>query len=77
LSDQVPQPYKSTGKIVGNTPCRLSATAYSIYSQLLSIFGVRSSIRKVRTRHAVVTGTHFWRFDVRGTTNILEFYISM
>jgi hypothetical protein len=40
------------------TPCRLSATAYSIYSQLPSISGGRSSIRNLRTRHAVVTVTH-------------------
>jgi hypothetical protein len=40
------------------TPCRLSATAYSIHSQLLSISAGRSSIRNLRTRHAVVTGTH-------------------
>jgi hypothetical protein len=40
------------------TPCQLSATAYSMYSQLPSITGGRSSIRKLRTRHAVVTGTH-------------------
>jgi hypothetical protein len=36
-----------------DTPCRLSAPAYSIYSQLPSITAGRSSIRK---RHAVVTG---------------------
>ena len=40
------------------TPCRLSATAYSIYSQLLSTSGGRTSTRNMRTRHAVVTGTH-------------------
>ena len=39
------------------SPCRLSATAYSIYSQLPSRSGGRSSIRNLRTRHAVVTGT--------------------
>jgi hypothetical protein len=38
------------------TPCFLSATAYSIYSQLTSISGGRSSIRNPRTRHAVGTG---------------------
>jgi hypothetical protein len=44
------------------TPCRLSATAYPMYSQLPSISGGRSSIRNPRTRHAVVTGTHLsWR----------------
>ena len=36
------------------TPCRLSATVYSIYSHLPSI---ASSICNLRTRHAVVTGT--------------------
>jgi hypothetical protein len=40
------------------TPCRLSSTAYSMYSQLHSILGGRYSIRSLRTRHAVVTGTH-------------------
>jgi hypothetical protein len=40
------------------TPCRLSAAAYSIYSQLPSIAGVCSSICCPRSRHAVVTGTH-------------------
>jgi hypothetical protein len=40
------------------TPCRLSATAYSINSQLPSISAGRSSIRNLRTRHAMVTGTH-------------------
>jgi hypothetical protein len=40
------------------TPCRLSATAYSKYSQLPSISAGRSSIRNLRTRHAVVIGTH-------------------
>jgi hypothetical protein len=38
------------------TPCRLSAAAYSIYSQLTSIAGGRSSIRNPKTRHAVGTG---------------------
>ena len=33
------------------TPCRLSATAYSIYSQLPIHTGGRSSIRNLRTRH--------------------------
>jgi hypothetical protein len=37
---------------------RLSATVYLIYSQLPSISAGRSSIRNLRTRHAVVTGTH-------------------
>jgi hypothetical protein len=43
---------------VEDPPCRLSATAYSMYSQLPSITGGRSSIRNLRTRHAVVTGSH-------------------
>jgi hypothetical protein len=42
------------------TPCRLSATAYSIYSQLLSISGGRSSIRNLRTRMSW-WGTHLSR----------------
>jgi hypothetical protein len=37
------------------TLCRLSATAYSIYSQLPSVSGGLLSIRNLRTRHAVVT----------------------
>jgi hypothetical protein len=37
------------------THCRLSATAYSIYSQLPSVSGGLPSIRNLRTRHAVVT----------------------
>jgi hypothetical protein len=37
------------------TPCRLSATAYSIYSQLPSVPEGLPSIRNLRTRHAVVT----------------------
>ena len=40
------------------TSCRLSTTAYSIYSQLSLHIGGRSSIRNLRTRHAVLTGTH-------------------
>ena len=39
----------------------LSATAYSIYSQLPSISGGRSAIHNLKTRHAVVTGTHLSR----------------
>jgi hypothetical protein len=41
-------------------PCRLSTTAYSMYSQLPSISGGRSSICNLRTHHAVVTGTHYY-----------------
>jgi hypothetical protein len=37
------------------TPCRLSATAYSIYSQLLSVPRGLPSIRNLRTHDAVVT----------------------
>jgi len=40
---------------LGTTPCRLSAAAYSIYSQLPSVPGGLPSIRNLRTRHAVVT----------------------
>jgi len=43
---------------LGATPCRISATAYSIYSQLSSIPEGRSYIRNLRMRLAVVTGTH-------------------
>jgi hypothetical protein len=38
------------------TPCRLSVAVYSIYSQLPSIAGGHTSIRNLRTCHAVVTG---------------------
>jgi hypothetical protein len=41
------------------TPCQLPVTTYSMYSQLPSITGGCSSIRNLRTCHAVVTGTHF------------------
>ena len=41
-----------------NISCRLSKTSYSIYSQLPSISRGRSSVRKLRTRHGLVTGTH-------------------
>jgi hypothetical protein len=62
------------------TPCRLSATAYSKYSQLSSISGGRSSIRNLRTRHAVVIGTHLslWQgptylgLSLHPTENYLE-----
>jgi hypothetical protein len=37
------------------TPCRRSATAYSIYFQLPPYLEAVSSIRSLRTRHAVVT----------------------
>jgi hypothetical protein len=37
------------------TPCRLSVTAYSIYSQLPSVTGGLHSIRNLRTHHTVVT----------------------
>jgi hypothetical protein len=41
-----------------STHCRLSATAYSIHSQLTSVSGGLPSIRNLRTRHDVATGTH-------------------
>ena len=41
------------------TLCRLSVTAYLIYLQLPSTPGGRSSIRNLRTRHTVVTGTDY------------------
>jgi len=40
------------------TRYRLSATAYSIYSQLPSICGGGSIIRNLRKRHTVVKGSH-------------------
>jgi hypothetical protein len=51
-------------------PFRLSATAYSMYSRLPSISGGRSSsIRNLRTRHAVVTGRHLSWPSVNTHTN--------
>jgi hypothetical protein len=52
-----------TPKLEDN-PLLFTTTAYSIYSQLPSIAGGRSSIRNPRTRHAAMTGnprnmTHF------------------
>jgi len=44
------------------TGCRLSGTAYSIYSQPRSVSEGRSSIRSQRTQIAVVTGTHLSGF---------------
>ena len=41
-----------------STPCRLSETSYSLYSQLPFMSGGRCSIQNPRTRHALVTGTH-------------------
>jgi hypothetical protein len=41
-----------------NISCWLSKTSYSIYSQIPSISRSRSSIRKLRTRHGLVTETH-------------------
>ena len=43
------------------TPCRLSATAYSVYSQLQFVSAGRSCNRNLRTRLAVLTGTHLSR----------------
>jgi hypothetical protein len=43
------------------TPCLLSATASSVYSQLPSTSAGRSSNRSLRTRHAAVTGTDLSR----------------
>jgi hypothetical protein len=43
------------------TPCRLTATSYSIYSQLSSMSGDPSSFCSQRSHHAVVTGTHLTR----------------
>ena len=42
----------------GITPCRQYTTAYSIYSQLPSLLEGPSCIRNLRTRHAMVAGTH-------------------
>jgi len=48
------------------TACRLSETAYSIYSRLLSLSGCLPSICNLATRHAVVT---------RDPPNVSAFYI--
>jgi hypothetical protein len=45
---------KNPTPIWRSTPCLLSATAYSIHSQLPSVSGFLPSIRNLRTRHAVV-----------------------
>jgi len=45
------------------TPFRLSATAFLIYSQLPFLSEAVSSIRNLRTRHAVVTGTNLSRTE--------------
>jgi hypothetical protein len=42
------------------TPFRLPATAYLVYSQLLSISGGCSSIRNLRTPHVVIV-VYTWR----------------
>jgi hypothetical protein len=47
------------------TPCQLSATAYSMYSQLPSITWGRSSIRNLTTHHAMLTGTHLTRLWIK------------
>jgi hypothetical protein len=43
---------------LGTTPCHLSATAYSIYSQLSSISEGRSYIRNLRMHRDMVAGIH-------------------
>jgi hypothetical protein len=46
-----------------------------MYSQLPSITGGRSSIRNLRTRHAVVTGTHLTQIKIyRNTVFTLVLY---
>ena len=40
----------------GTITCQLSAAAYSAYSQLPSVSGVRFSIHNLMMRHTVVTG---------------------
>jgi hypothetical protein len=49
------------------TPCRLSATVYSIYSQLPPVSGGLPSIRNLRTCHAVAT-RNLPNIDYRHTT---------
>jgi hypothetical protein len=49
----------------------LSYIVPSMYSQPPSTFGGRSSIRKPRTRHAVVTGTHLiWIQFIKDVWNV-------
>jgi len=50
----------------GATPCRLSATAYSVH------IGDRSSSRSLSTRHVVVTGTHLSRISSSSERNNQE-----
>jgi hypothetical protein len=59
-------------------PCRLSATAYSIYSQLPSVSRGLLSTHNLRTRHAVVTwdppntGCADYRKNIFVVTNSME-----
>jgi hypothetical protein len=57
-----------------NHPCRLSTTAYSIYSQLPSTAGGRSSIRNPWTRHAVMTGppNMDMHTEAKNNSNVVE-----
>jgi hypothetical protein len=62
------------------TPCRLSATAYSIYSQLPSVPGGLPSTHNLRTRHAMVTRTHLtwagghFSYKYRDQTKIMTMF---
>jgi hypothetical protein len=59
------------------TPCHFPPAACSIYSQLPSIAGGRSSIRNPRTHHAVVTVIHLTWLSVIFHKNykIIDFLI--
>jgi len=58
--------FRPTRKLEGY-PCRLSATAYSIYSHL-------SSIHSLRMRHAVVRRTHLlWSIN-RYSSNLIKYH---
>ena len=53
------------------TLCRLSASAYSIYSAATLHIGGRSSIRSLRSHYIVVTGTHHECPQYRGADKSL------
>jgi hypothetical protein len=54
-------------------PCRLSAAAYSIHSQLPSISAGCSSIHNLKTHHPVVTGTHLTWHEIWYWGILLQF----
>jgi hypothetical protein len=60
------------------TSYHLSVTSYSIYLQLPSIAGGNPSIRNLRTRNAVVTGTHLtWLHKLNSVQYIFLLLLGM